>query len=269
MNNMAIFNEIDMMSGILHELKTPLSVILSTVQLVERQNMYNEIGMSEKYRNTIRQNCYRLLRLVNNMVDLNKISSGYVSPNLSEVDIIYLAEEITQSIVPFAQQKNIMVRFDTEVEELVMAVDIDKIERILLNLLSNAIKFTPVDGNIDVGVRVFETSVYITVTDSGIGIPEEKKAEIFMKYSQVHDFKEVSHKGNGLGLSIVMAFVKLLGGSLTVNSMTGVGTTFTVKLPITHCNDKDSKACSDDVIHERIVESLNIEFSDIYNSQSA
>lgn len=267
MNDLTMISESDQLSGVLHELKTPLAVILSTVQLVEKQNVQCDSAMPQKYRNTIRLNCYRLLKLVNNLVDINKIGSGYVVPNLTEYDLIYLTEEITHSIIPYADQKNISVLFDTDVEELVTALDIDKWERILLNLLSNAVKFTPENGKIEVTVMTTEQYAYISVKDTGIGIAEDKQKEIFKKYTQVHDSATISQKGSGLGLTIVLSFVKLLGGTMNISSIPGEGTTFTIKFPLKHSTNEQKAAIEESCLQKRIIDSINIEFSDIYNRQ--
>lgn len=127
-----------------HELKTPLSVILGAIQLISQKYPLDESDRRKSTRHliTIKQNCYRLLRLINNILDISRIDSGYIKTNPVNCNIVYLVEDITSSVIPYVEQKGLTLEFDTLNEEIITAVDIDKIERIILNLLSNAIKFT-------------------------------------------------------------------------------------------------------------------------------
>jgi len=133
-------------SNISHEFRTPLNVILSAIQVLSLQNEADE-GDSYNYRLTkynkvIKQNCYRLLRLVNNLIDLGKYDAGDLKLNLSNKNIVSIVEETVMSVADFVKKQGLTIVFDTDVEEKIIAVDTDSIERVILNLLSNAIKFT-------------------------------------------------------------------------------------------------------------------------------
>ena len=128
----------DFFANLSHELRTPLNIIFSSVQVLnlKLKNLENKENHSiAKYINMITQNTYRLLKLVNNLIDSNKITSGYFEYNPQNYDIVYFVESICQSIVDFANQKNIEVIFDTDIEEKIISFDLDKMERIILNIL--------------------------------------------------------------------------------------------------------------------------------------
>lgn len=256
-------------SNISHELKTPISIILGAIQLIERKGLNPEDGRRNiKELNIIKVNCYRLLRLVNNILDMTRIDSGYVRDKLSNCNIVYLVEEITQSTVPYAEQKNITVEFDTECEEIITAVYVDKIERIILNLLSNAIKFTPEGGRITVRVSKKDKKALISVKDTGPGIPRNVQKDIFKRFYQVGT-DSLNCKGSGIGLSLVKSFVELHKGSIKVISKENKGSEFIVELPIKPLqeNKKDSAHTKNE--YSRIVEAINIEFSDMYSPSYA
>lgn len=263
--NMAKSNFIANLS---HELRTPIAVILSGIQLIEaniesntivnRHNLCNHIS-------TIKQNCYRLLRLVNNIIDVTKIDAGFKNLYCKNIDIINLTENITTSVVEYAKLKGITVIFDTDEEERIMAIDPDKIERILLNLLSNAIKFTPKGGYIFVNILNESTKIIISVKDTGIGVPTEKKELIFEKFQQLDNTFTRKNEGSGIGLSIVKAFVELHDGKISVSSELGKGSEFIVELPVKKLDeDQLQKPQTQTKNSTGCVDVLNIEFSDIY-----
>jgi PAS domain S-box-containing protein len=157
-------------SNISHELKTPLNVILGAIQILllpVNCQYNNSVDMRLiKYLKTMKQNCYRLLRLVNNLIDISKFDSGYLKLNLKNYDIVNVVEDIALSVADYVEDKGIELIFDTDVEEKRMAVDVDKIERVILNLLSNAIKFTNGGGQILVNLWDKGESVLIAVKDT-------------------------------------------------------------------------------------------------------
>jgi PAS domain S-box-containing protein len=139
-------------SNISHELKTPLNVILGAIQILNLPHDFElpypfEENLN-KYHKVMKQNCYRLLRLVNNLIDLSKFDSGFLKLNLCNRNIVSVVEEITLSVADYVENRGLRIIFDTDIEEKIIAVDADKIERIILNLLSNSIKFTDKGGSI-------------------------------------------------------------------------------------------------------------------------
>jgi len=257
-------------SNIIHELKMPLSVILGAIQLIEQRNCSNadEKCSYAKHIQTIKRNCYRLLRLVGNMLDIAKVDSGYAVLNLSNQNIVSLVEEITQSVAPYAYQKNLRLEFDTSDEEIITAVDVDKIERIILNLLSNAIKFSKAGGTVWVNLKKGNGKVFISVKDTGPGIPPDKQKKIFERFRQVNSPLTRAAEGTGIGLSLVKSFVELHNGVIRVESTEGKGSEFIVELPLRLASPEAEAATAKYAVHDRIIESIRVELSDIHVSGS-
>ena len=249
-------------ANISHELRTPVNVISSSSQLIKRnleikdeidkENLISNINMIDK-------NSHRLIRLINNIIDVTKSDTGYKNINLKNVEVISLIENTVQSVIPLAESKNLNIILDTEVEELIMAIDIDKIERIMLNLISNAIKFSFDKGTIFTYISVEDDNLIISVKDEGIGIKEESLCKIFDKFVQIDNGFTRLNEGSGLGLSLVKSFVNLHEGSIDVKSSECKGTTFVVKLPIKVLD-------SSEVIYNAGIDNKNtiVELSDIY-----
>jgi signal transduction histidine kinase len=251
-------------SNISHELKTPINVILSAIQLLMIKGVedcaYNE--KSAKLLNVIKQNGYRLIRLVNNLLDMSKFDSGFLKLNLCNENIVCIVEDITLSVADYIKSKGVNIIFDTDVEERFMAVDCDKIERIILNLLSNAVKFTNSGDDILVLVKDDEESVKISVKDTGVGIPDDKLKVIFDRFGQVEKTLTRNKEGTGIGLSLVKTLVEIHGGSISVNSKLGEGSEFIVELPVTLVEEKEEDMCSP--YYSSKVDNILVEFSDIY-----
>ncbi|MFL0250979.1 Cache 3/Cache 2 fusion domain-containing protein [Clostridium neuense] len=250
-----------------HELRTPLNIIFSTVQLFDVLIGKGDNLNTDKirgYTGGIKQNCYRLVRLVNNLIDITKIDSGFMNLNLSNQNIVEVAEEITQSTAEYVQNMSRTIIFDTNEEEKVMAFDAEKLERILLNLISNAVKFTKTGDIIYVALYVEENQVTIAVRDTGIGIPEEKLSQLFKRFKQIDPLLSRSHEGSGIGLTIVKALVELHEGTIKVKSKYGEGTEFVICLPAKVIPEEENVKGNVDFAGESNVQNINIEFSDIY-----
>lgn len=251
-------------SNISHELKTPLSLLLGAVQILSlpTNKDINTLSKSNKYLKAIKQNCYRLVRLVNNIIDISKFDSGYFKLNLHNHNVVNVIEDITLSVSDYAKNKGIDLIFDTDVEEKNMAIDLDKIERIILNLLSNAIKFTDKGGQILVSLIDKEDKIQISIKDNGVGIPKDKIDTIFERFGQIDRTLERNSQGSGIGLSLVKSIVDIFNGSIEVLSEFGSGSEFIIKLPVRLAEEEE---VSDSSLHESKVEKINIEFADIYS----
>lgn len=246
-----------------HELRTPLNVILSALQLIEVQQ--KSTGNSQgKYFNIIRQNCYRLLRLVNNLIDITMLDSDFFELNVKNCNIVEIVENITLSVVEFVKSKGLKIQFDTNTEEKIIACDPDQIERVILNLISNAVKFTPTNGNIWVNITDCGDKVIITVKDNGVGIPRNKQQLIFNKFQRVEKLFTRHHEGSGLGLPIAKSIVEKHGGTLTVESEFGKGSKFSVILPSKTVAEQSCPLATLSPTGHNFVERANLEFSDIY-----
>lgn len=249
-------------SNISHELKTPLNVIFAAVQVL---SLYNNGGeeftdKKNKYLEVMRQNCYRLMRLINNLLDITRADAGFLKLNAQNYNIVSVVEDITLSVASYIEDKGIRLIFDTNVEEKIMAFDPYKIERIILNLLSNAIKFTNCDGEIDVNVKDMGDSVIISVRDTGVGIPEDKLQVIFERFGQVDKTLSRNREGSGIGLSLVKSFVEMHGGKIYAKSKLGEGSEFVIELPSVVLDESEDESFT----HETNTERISIEFSDIY-----
>ncbi|SUY47524.1 sensory box histidine kinase [Clostridium putrefaciens] len=244
-----------------HELRTPLSIIYSSLQLA--YNVYpKEIGPNiDKTLSRIEQNCSRLLKLVNNILDISKAEAGFILLDELNFDIVVLTEYIVTSINHYARSKNIELIFDTSKEEQMVTMDKEKYEKILLNLLSNAIKFTPEGNKIIVELVFISGDMYLRVRDTGIGIPEDKIDFIFDRFSQVNSSLSRRAEGTGIGLSLVKRLVEIMGGTIKVKSKVDEGSEFTIMFPKNIIEIKEEKRYT--VIGENIEDKISTEFSDI------
>jgi nitrogen-specific signal transduction histidine kinase len=249
----------DFFSSMSHELKTPLNVIFSALQVLE---LYNASDKTAKYNKIMKQNCYRLLRLINNIVDMSKIDSGYFKLDLGNYNIIEIIEDIVLSVADFIEAKGLTLIFDTDVEEKILTCDPDKVERIILNLLSNAVKFTNPGGEIRVNIYDNIQYVNIIIEDTGIGIPEDKQDIIFERFKQVNKSLQRNHEGSGIGLSLVKSLVEMHGGSIKVHSALGNGSRFSILIPAKVIGTNPVNNTHDSISNN--TERIHLEFSDIY-----
>lgn len=215
----------EVLSNISHEFKTPVNVIYSTVQIQDINLEKGNYGKILEFNEIIKQNCNRLIRLINNFIDSTKLENNKLEVNLKYVNIVSIVEDITMSVINFAKRQNIQVIFDTEEEELYCEIDIEHIERIMLNILSNAIKYNKKNGTIDVIVKDSKEEIYIEVIDSGIGIPKEKIDRIFERFERMENRNAIIKEGSGIGLSIVKKLVKAINGKIEIESEVNKGTT--------------------------------------------
>lgn len=248
-----------------HELRTPLNVILSALQLIDlSKNETNKDDFESKYYKMMKQNCYRLLRLINNLIDITKIESDFFQLNLKKCNIVEVVEDVTLSVACYIESKGIELQFDTNSEEKIIYCDPDQIERIILNLLSNAVKFTPPKGNIWVNVTDSKDSVIISVKDNGIGIPFDKQKLIFERFQQVDGSLNKQYEGSGIGLSLVKSLVEKHNGKISVKSEVGKGSEFIIEIPCSTLSDQLCDLNTEESIDEdNLIEKINIEFADI------
>lgn len=252
-------------TNISHEFKTPVNVISIAIQTMslyfENFNIDN-IDKCKSYLKIMKQNCFRMTRLINNLMDITKVDSGFVKVNKRNDNIVSVIEDITQSVAAYVKSKDIELIFDTNVEEKIMAFDHDKIERVILNLLANAFKYTNPNGHIYVNLEDRGESVIITVKDDGQGIPQNMINVIFERFGQANRSLSRQCEGTGIGLYLVKSFIEIHGGKISVTSEEGEGCEFTIVLPVelvTNENYEDKAFC------ESKVERINIEFSDVYS----
>ena len=255
----------DFFATLSHELKTPINVIYSTIQLL---NLFKDRDEQEfkniylKYEKSLKQNCLRMNRLVNNIIDLTKLDSGALNPNFVNYDIVKLTKDIAESVLSYVEINNVNLTFSSSIEEFIIICDPTFIERIVLNLLSNAIKFSKEKGNIDVNVYLKDKYVVLEVKDNGIGIPITMQQKIFERFVQLDKSLSRKKEGSGIGLSLVKILVEIHNGYIELESKEGNGSIFRVYLP----NENDNsmikvKSCNEYNVN---IERVYAELSDIY-----
>lgn len=257
----------EFISNVSHELKTPLNIILSIVQVLQLKEKENENFNDKshnKYLSVMKQNCYRLLRLINNLIDITRIDVGYLKMDFGNYNIVKVIEDITLSTVEYIESKGMSIVFDTDVEEKIIGVDRENMERVMLNLLSNAIKFSKENGKIFVNLYDLGDKLRISVKDNGIGIPKKMQGKIFERFVQSESLFTRSHEGSGIGLSLVKSIVEAHGGQVYVKSRENRGSEFVVDLP-NILSTKEPNILIRKNGNSNNVQRIEIEFSDIYN----
>lgn len=249
-----------------HELKTPLNIIHSSVQLMDiYMNNFSENNKEHllKIKQSVEKNCYRLTKLINNIVDLSNLEEGRYKLSLKNENIVEIIENIADSVSDYVKEKKQSIVFDTEAEEIIMACDSDVIERIMLNLISNAIKFNSNNGKILINILEKGDNIEISVEDTGDGIDKGYMDNLFDRFS-IED-KSLSRKaeGSGIGLKLVKSLVKLHGGNISVTSKIGEGSKFFIELPVKTLPDAKQYL---NLKYEDKIEMMDIEFSDIYDN---
>ncbi len=249
-------------SNISHELRTPINLIFSALQLNEYYLNNNNILATKKNNMAIKQNCLRLIRTINNFIDANKISEGYLNLNIKGYNIVSVVENITLACVSWTDKIHNTLIFDAEEEEIPVRCDKDAIERIMLNLLSNSVKYGKENEEILVFVDTKEDEVFIHVRNKGYMIDKEILPYIFDRFTKLNKSLNREKEGSGLGLFLCKELLKLQGGTIRVECNEEVRTEFIITLP---------KAYHDEVLEEEeafdidlMSEKVETEFSDIY-----
>ncbi|HEV8285146.1 MAG TPA: two-component regulator propeller domain-containing protein [Chitinophagaceae bacterium] len=222
-------------TNVSHEFRTPLSLIISPLDKIIKNTPDED---QKKQLNLIHRNAKRLLNLVNQLLDFRKIEVQGLKLHRSIGDIVKFAEDISYSFLDIAEKKKIQFSFSSNIDNLEIYFDKDKIEKILFNLLSNAFKYTHDNGSVSVTLIYTprsagkeEATLAIEVQDNGIGIPADKHERIFERFFQTDVPESMVNQGTGIGLAITKEFVKLHNGIITVKSEPEKGTCFTVVLP--------------------------------------
>lgn len=225
--------KIRFLTNVSHEFRTPLSLIITPLERITQQTEDSE---QRKQFTMMQRNARRLLNLVNKLLDFRRFEADELKFNPSEGDIVSFIRDAVYSFSDLSEKKEIELKFKTSVNSIETIFDQDKLEKILFNLLSNAFKFTPDHGVVSVELdRVMRTNrpcIAIKVSDTGIGIPADKHEKIFERFYQNELPDHIVNQGSGIGLSLTREFVKIQNGEISVTSTPGVGSTFTVELPL-------------------------------------
>lgn len=251
--------------NIAHDLKNPINIILSILQYMKYvDNAENGEVKRLEYRGLIRRNSLKMMKLIDNLIDATKLEGNYYGLNKSMVDIISLVEGTVLSINKYAEQKNIELIFDTNMEECIVFVDPEAIDRIVVNLLSNAIKFSPNNGQIMINIFINKTDINISVKDEGPGIDKKDQKAIFSRFKQSSQKKNSEKVGSGIGLDLVSCLTKLHGGKISLKTKLNEGSNFIVSLPKVQEEVSTETSPNNSINSNDKVQRLEIEFSDIY-----
>ncbi len=223
----------EFLANVSHELRTPLNSIIGFAELIKSHPEFKDNPKISRYANNILTSAKSLLSLINELLDLAKIEAGKMELHLEKVVISDLCENLYNLVKPLADDKHLSFELRIEEKLPIMETDPGKLQQILYNLLSNAIKFTPEGGRITLQAQSIPPEyVRISVSDTGPGIPEELHNKIFEKFYRGGDVTQEGYGGTGLGLAIAKELTVLLGGTISVASKIGEGTTFSIQLPI-------------------------------------
>ncbi len=216
-------------ANISHEFRTPITLILGPLK-----DFYNKAKSREEKTvlATMMRNGQRLLRLINQLLDLSKLEAGKMQMHASPVDLVQFLREIASSYESLAVDKKIKYLFYPEKPEILAYIDEEKIEKVIHNLLTNALKFTNEGGEVVLYVKVVDNQAAIVVKDTGIGIPAGQLNKVFDRFYQVDNSQTRSYEGSGIGMALAKELVERHHGKIAVESVVGKGTTFTVLLPL-------------------------------------
>jgi len=215
-------------TNITHEFRTPLTLMLTAAGELGAELKKSQ----QKHVQTIRRNGQRLFWLINQLLDLSKMEMGKLEVNYVQSDSIPYLRSLTMAFEPYAESKDIDLQFHTNTDSVLMDFDVEKMEQIVSNLLSNAIKYNNEGGSVRVTVEQKAEQLSIQVKDDGVGIPESEVPHIFDRFHQVDASSTRQAEGTGIGLALAKELTELMGGTITVQSRVGQGSTFTVRLPI-------------------------------------
>jgi PAS domain S-box-containing protein len=262
------FKRIDRMksefvSTVSHELRTPLTSIRGSLGLLTGGVAGELPAMAKNLAGIAANNCERLIRLINDILDSEKIESGKMRFELQPLELRPLLVQALAANEGFAGQHNVKLALDAQADAVMVNVDNDRLNQVVTNLLSNAVKFSPPASCVHVKLLRSNGRVRVEVADSGPGIPEEFRKRIFQKFSQADSSDTRQKGGTGLGLNISRAIVEHMGGSMGFTTEAGVGTVFYFELPEAiplQVEDRDSASlrplilvCEDDLDIARLI----------------
>lgn len=222
-------------TNIAHKFRTPLTLIKGNAEEIDEEN---EGEIAERAKSII-HNSDKILFLVNQMLDLSKVEEGGIPVHYVQSDLVAFVRSIVDTFRGYAGMRKIELYFEPGRRELMMDIDPEKLEESVSNLLSNAIKYTPESGEVYVSLQLqnkndsSEKQVEISVRDTGIGIPEDQLDKIFIRFYRVEDKRFPYQEGTGIGLTLVNEYLKLMKGSIRVNSSPEKGSEFIITLPVT------------------------------------
>jgi signal transduction histidine kinase len=223
----------EFLANMSHEFRTPLNAIMGFAQVLREKPGLLRRDKGKHYAENIITSGNRLLNMINDLLDLAKTQAGKMELHPEKVSLPQLCESLAASFSLLARRKRIKMRTEVDTDVPVIVTDGGKIQQILYNFLSNAVKFTPPRGQIEIRVSPLDGKmVRIAVNDTGCGIAETDREEIFDQFRQVDGSLTRETTGSGLGLAISKELAGMLGGSIGLHSEVGVGSTFWLDVPV-------------------------------------
>jgi len=213
-----------------HELRTPLTLMLAPLKSLLEGRMGKFSPTLKDTLETMQRNGYKLLKLINNLLDLNKLEEGRMRLKVRSINLVAFIPPLLASVKPLADQKQIRLYFQHPPHAVELTIDSDQFEKVIFNLLSNALKFTPKGGKITIYIEDKDHSVTMTVEDTGIGIPANMLERIFDRFSQVDGSKSRAQEGTGIGLALAREIVLVHKGTIRAESELGKGSRFIVEM---------------------------------------
>lgn len=223
-----------LVADVAHELRTPLSIINGQLELIEQGIKASDIENLLP----IHDEVFRLTQLVNDLHQLTIAEAGKLVLNKQLVDMPSLVERIVENFQMATEDNGVSVKFETDVDELSIPVDRNRLTQVLINLIGNAVRYTPEGGTVEVIVARKDEYAEIKVKDTGVGIAPDHQAHIFDRFYRADEDRTRDTGGTGLGLAIAKEFVEAHGGNIELSSTVGVGSAFTVHLPLPKSNMK-------------------------------
>jgi signal transduction histidine kinase len=218
-------------ANISHELRTPLTLLLAPLESLIVQSRSTTSPQTQELLVTMQANGMRLLKLINDLLDLVRLESGKVAVRREPMEVEAFVRGLVQSVKKVADDKRITLQGHVSEEVGVVLADRDKWEKILLNLIFNAVKFTPARGVVEARVEKSDGKLQMQVRDTGMGISKENLPNVFSRFWQADTSAQRKFQGAGIGLALVKELVEVQGGTVTVDSEVNRGTTFTILLP--------------------------------------
>jgi two-component system sensor histidine kinase ChiS len=230
----------EFLANVSHELRTPLTLIVGPVTEALRDETLP--AGTRNLLERVQRNGFRLYNLVNDVLDFSKAEAGRTSVHRERFDVVGAIQAVVDDMLPIAQARHVALELSSSAPSLEVALDPRVVERVALNLISNALKFTPAGGRVQVRLSTQADGLQLEVADDGIGIAKAAQARLFEQFSQIDGSVTRRHEGTGLGLALVRQFTEAMGGSVSVESDEGSGSTFTVSLPMERVQDAPARS---------------------------
>ncbi|HSH93255.1 MAG TPA: ATP-binding protein, partial [Roseimicrobium sp.] len=246
-------------ANISHELRTPLTLLLAPLESLLARKDFAFDAQVREWLETMHANGMRLLKLINDLLDLVRLESGKMSARREPLAVDAFIHGLRVAVRKMADDKRVHLETHVADDVGVMMLDRDKLEKVVLNLLFNAIKFTPAGGRVDVRCVLESDNLMIRVTDTGMGISEKNLPHIFDRFWQADTSSQRKYQGVGIGLALVKELVEVQGGGVSVASELGKGTTMSIRLP---CIRQDAALAAAEVAKDLSVNGTSAVASD-------